>query len=48
MMNKLYEWLFSEKEREPIGFIAVFFMIIGSIAVTFLLVHFVYSVHGGF
>ena len=28
IMNRLYEWLFSEKEREPIGFIPLFFMII--------------------
>ena len=28
IMNKLYEWLFSEEEREPIGFIPLFFMII--------------------
>ena len=27
-MNKLYEWLFSEEERTPIGYIPVFFMII--------------------
>ena len=27
-MNKLYEWLFSEEERQPIGFIPLFFMII--------------------
>ena len=27
-MNKLYEWLFSEEERKPIGFITLFFMII--------------------
>ena len=28
MLNRAYEWLFSEKEREPIGFIPLFFMII--------------------
>ena len=28
MIDELYEWLFSEKEREPIGFIPLFFMII--------------------
>ena len=28
IMSRLYEWLFSEKEREPIGFIPLFFMII--------------------
>ena len=27
-MNKLYEWLFSEEERTPIGYIPLFFMII--------------------
>ena len=27
-MKKLYEWLFSEEERAPIGFIPLFFMII--------------------
>ena len=27
-MNKLYEWLFSEEERAPIGYIPLFFMII--------------------
>ena len=28
MLDRLYEWLFSEKEREPIGYIPLFFMII--------------------
>jgi hypothetical protein len=28
MLNKLYEWLFTEKERAPIGFIPLFFLII--------------------
>ena len=28
MLNRLYEWLFSEEERTPIGFIPLFFMII--------------------
>ena len=28
MLEKLYKWLFSEEEREPISFIAVFFMIV--------------------
>ena len=28
IMNRLYEWLFSEEEREPIGFIPLLFMII--------------------
>ena len=27
-MNKLYKWLFSEEERQPIGYIPLFFMII--------------------
>ena len=27
-LNNCYEWLFSEEEREPIGYIVVFFMII--------------------
>ena len=27
-MNKLYEWLFTKEEREPIGFIPLFFLII--------------------
>jgi len=27
-MKKLYEWLFTEEEREPIGFIPMFFLII--------------------
>ena len=27
-LNNCYEWLFSEEERKPIGFIAVFFLII--------------------
>ena len=26
--NNCYEWLFSETEREPIGFIPTFFMVI--------------------
>jgi hypothetical protein len=25
-LNVVYEWLFSPEEREPVGFIAVFFM----------------------
>jgi len=25
-LNVVYEWLFTEEEREPVGFIAVFFM----------------------
>ena len=25
-LNIVYEWLFSPEEREPVGFIAVFFM----------------------
>ena len=27
-LNNCYEWLFSEEERRPFGFIIVFFMII--------------------
>ena len=27
-LHNCYEWLFSEEERKPIGFIAVFFLII--------------------
>jgi len=27
-LNNCYEWLFSEEERKPIGFIPLFFMII--------------------
>ena len=27
-MNKLYEWLFSEEERKPIGYIPLLFLII--------------------
>ena len=27
-LNNCYEWLFSEQERRPIGFIVVFFLII--------------------
>ena len=46
MMNRVYEWLFSEQERKPIGFIAVFFMSVGTVAITMLLVHFIYFVHG--
>ena len=28
MIDRLYEWLFSEEERAPIGYIPLFFMII--------------------
>ena len=28
MLNKLYEWLFTEEERAPIGYIPLFFLII--------------------
>ena len=28
MLEKLYCWLFNMEERKPIGFIAIFFMII--------------------
>ena len=27
-LNNCYEWLFSEEERKPIGYIPLFFMII--------------------
>ena len=27
-LNNCYEWLFSEEERRPIGYIVIFFMII--------------------
>ena len=27
-LNNCYEWLFSEEERKPIGYMIVFFMII--------------------
>ena len=27
-LTKLYHWLFTEEEREPIGFIPTFFLII--------------------
>ena len=27
-LNNCYEWLFSEEERRPLGYIIVFFMII--------------------
>jgi len=27
-LNNCYEWLFSEEERRPIGYIAVFFIVI--------------------
>ena len=28
ILERLYEWLFSEEERQPIGFIPLFLMII--------------------
>jgi len=28
MIDRIYQWLFSEEERTPIGFIPLFFMII--------------------
>ena len=38
-MNKLYRWLFTKEEREPVGFIATFFMIIiMSVAINLLLI----------
>ena len=45
-MKKLYKWLFTEQEREPVGFIVIFFMIVGAMAVTILLVRSVFLVHG--
>ena len=27
-LNSFYKWLFTQEEREPIGFISLFFMII--------------------
>ena len=39
ILEKLYLWLFSEEERQPIGFIPLFFMIIviSSIVCLFIL-----------
>ena len=39
VMNKLYEWLFSEEERAPIGYIPLFAMIvvISSVVCLFIL-----------
>ena len=38
-LNNCYEWLFSEEERQPIGYIAVFFLtILISMAVTLFIV----------
>ena len=38
-LNNCYEWLFSEQERRPIGFIVVFFMtIIISFTITLFIV----------
>ena len=39
MIDKVYEWLFSEEERQPIGFIPLFFMIvvISSVVCLFIL-----------
>ena len=28
MIDKVYKWLFSEEERQPIGYIPLFFMMI--------------------
>ena len=28
MIDRIYEWLFSEEERSPMGYITVFFMLI--------------------
>tara|TARA_R100000501_G_C2589368_1_gene89923 strand:+ start:64 stop:231 length:168 start_codon:yes stop_codon:yes gene_type:complete len=38
-LNNCYEWLFSEEERRPIGYIAVFFLtILISMAVALFIV----------
>ena len=38
-LNNCYEWLFSEQERRPIGFIIVFFLtIIISLTITLFIV----------
>ena len=38
-LNNCYEWLFSEEERRPIGFIIVFFLtIIISLTITLFIV----------
>jgi len=39
MIDRLYEWLFSEEERAPIGFIPLFFLmiIVSSIICLFIL-----------
>ena len=44
--NNCYEWLFSEEERQPVAFIVVFFMIVGAMAVTVLIVRGLFYVHG--
>ena len=44
-MNKIYEWLFSKEEREPIGFIYVFFMMVGAIIISVMLVRGIYFSH---
>ena len=46
MIERIYEWLFSEEERQPVSFIVVFFMIVGAIAVTVLIVRGLFYVHG--
>ena len=39
MLDKFYIWLFSQEEREPIGFIATFFMtiIVSTVVCLFML-----------
>ena len=38
-LNNCYEWLFTEEERRPIGFIVVFFMtILLSVAISLFVV----------
>ena len=39
MIDRLYEWLFSEEERAPMGFILLFFLmiIVSSVVCLFIL-----------
>ena len=45
-LNNCYEWLFSEEERQPVAFIVVFFMIVGAMITTVLIVRGLFYVHG--
>ena len=45
-MKRLYEWLFTQQEREPIGFIYVFFLVVGSMAITLYIVHLMFLARG--